>query len=89
MFYTYILECANGTLYTGWTTDVEARLKKHNSGKASKYTRAHLPVSLLACWDFNSKSQAMSFEWEIKQLPRDKKLSLIRERQGLPASRGR
>ena len=76
-YYTYIVRCANGTLYTGWTTDVEDRVRKHNSGAGAKYTRAHLPVALLACWQFASKSEAMSFEWKIKHLPRDKKLSMI------------
>ena len=81
MFYTYIVECSNGTLYTGWTNDIDARLKRHNDGTASKYTRAHLPVALAACWEFGSKSEAMKFEWEIKQLPRPEKINLIKQRQ--------
>lgn len=78
-FFTYILSCADGTLYTGWTTDLEKRLEVHNAGKGARYTRARLPVSLLASWTFEDRSQAMRFEWEIKQLSRSEKLALAQK----------
>ena len=75
--YTYILKCADGSLYTGYTTDGEHRLAMHNSGKASKYTRGRLPVELVYVEEFSDKNQAMSREWQIKQLSREEKLKLI------------
>ena len=77
--FTYILECADGTLYTGYTTDVERRLATHNSGKASKYTRGRLPVKLVYLEECKDKKTAMSREWHIKQLSRVEKLKLIEE----------
>ena len=77
--FTYILECADGTLYTGYTTDVERRLATHNSGKASKYTRGRLPVKLVYLEECEDKETAMSREWHIKQLSRVEKLKLIEE----------
>ena len=77
--FTYILECADGTLYTGYTTDVERRLATHNSGKASKYTRGRLPVKLVYLEECKEKETAMSREWHIKQLSRVEKLKLIEE----------
>jgi putative endonuclease len=78
-FYTYILQCADRSLYTGWTDDVDRRLTTHNSGKGAKYTKARLPVTLLAHWRFETKNEAMSFEWHIKQLPRSQKLALAQD----------
>lgn len=75
--YTYILICADGTLYTGWTNDLEKRLAAHNSGKGGKYTRARLPVRLVYYEEFERKVDAQSREWHIKQLSREKKLELI------------
>lgn len=75
--FTYILECADGTLYTGYTTDMEKRLATHNSGKASKYTRCRLPVKLVYLEECKDKETAMSREWHIKQLSRVEKLKLI------------
>ncbi len=77
--FAYILECADGTLYTGYTTDMEKRLATHNSGKASKYTRGRLPVKLVYLEECEDKESAMSREWHIKQLSRDEKLKLIEE----------
>ncbi len=82
-FHTYIVECANGTLYTGWTVDLRARMEKHNSGDGAKYTRGRGPVRLLASWEFGSKSEAMSFEYRVKRLPRQEKLRLIAEAESL------
>ena len=76
-FYCYILECADGTLYTGYTDNPERRLAVHNAGKGAKYTRSRLPVKLAALWEFSSKSEAMSAEARIKFLTRRQKLELI------------
>ncbi|MDO4534481.1 MAG: GIY-YIG nuclease family protein [Clostridium perfringens] len=78
MNYTYILECSDGTLYTGWTNNLENRIKCHNSGKGAKYTRARLPVKLVYFEEFSDKREAQSREYFIKSLTRDKKLKLIR-----------
>lgn len=75
--YIYILECSDGSLYTGYTTDVERRLKEHNSGQGAKYTRGRLPVKLRHQESFKSRSLAQKREYQIKQLPRSKKEELI------------
>ncbi|MCF6459565.1 GIY-YIG nuclease family protein [Clostridium sp. Cult3] len=77
MCYVYILECADKTLYTGWTIDLDKRIKVHNEGKASKYTRARLPVRLVYTEIYDDKISAQRREWNIKQMSRDKKLKLI------------
>ncbi len=77
MCYVYILECNDKSLYTGWTVDINNRLKVHNEGKASKYTRARLPVKLVYLEEYNDKIQAQKREWQIKQLTRKEKLGLI------------
>jgi putative endonuclease len=79
MFHVYVLECRDGSLYTGYTDDVKKRVKKHNAGKASKYTRSRLPVRLFASWQFETKSHAMKFEALVKKLPRKEKLAKIRQ----------
>ena len=79
--YTYILTCADGTLYTGWTNDLEKRLATHNSGKGGKYTRSRLPVKLTYYEEFNHKIDAQSREWHIKHLSREEKLKLIEGKQ--------
>ena len=76
-YFTYIVECANGSLYTGWTDDVEARVKKHNEGKGARYTRAYRPVALVACWELDSKSSAMKFESRVKKLSSAQKRKLV------------
>lgn len=77
MNYTYILECADGTLYCGWTNDLEKRLKAHNSGKGAKYTRSRLPVALVYYEAFETSREAQSREAKIKRLTRAEKLLLI------------
>ena len=77
MNYTYILRCGDGSLYTGWTNDLEKRLASHNSGKGGKYTRSRLPVELVYHEEHDTKETAMRREWEIKQLTRQQKLALI------------
>ena len=78
MAFTYILECSDGTFYTGWTVDLEKRLQSHNAGKGSKYTRARLPVRLAHQESFSSRKEAMQREYEIKQLSRKEKEGLFR-----------
>lgn len=75
--YVYILKCADGTFYTGWTTDPERRMKVHNSGKGAKYTRARRPVELIYYEEFDDKIEAQRREWAIKQLTRAEKEELI------------
>lgn len=77
--YMYVLECSDGTLYTGYTTDVKRRLNTHNTGKGAKYTRARLPVKLLYSEAFNSKQEAMRAEALFKQKTRQAKLTYIKQ----------
>lgn len=77
MHYVYILRCADDTLYTGWTTDVEKRVAAHNSGKGAKYTRARLPVELVYTEEFDDKVEAQRREYAIKQLTRSEKEVII------------
>lgn len=77
MNYTYILSCADGTLYTGWTNDLDRRLAAHNAGKGGKYTRVRLPVTLVYHEEFETKEEAMSREYAIKQMTRAQKMALI------------
>ena len=77
MNYTYILSCADGTLYTGWTNDLDRRLAAHNAGRGGKYTRARLPVALVYYEEFETKQEAMAREWAIKQLTREQKQKMI------------
>ena len=81
MNYTYILECKGGTYYTGWTNNLEKRLKDHNAGKGAKYTKARLPVSLIYYEEFQSKEDAMRREYEIKCMTRKEKQNLIERKQ--------
>ena len=75
--YVYILRCADDTLYTGWTTDIEKRVATHNAGKGAKYTRARLPVELVYTEVFEDKIEAQKREYAIKQLSRVEKEALI------------
>ena len=77
--YVYILKCADGSLYTGWTTDPRRRLKEHNSGdKGAKYTRGRGPCLIVYLEEFSDRKEAMRREWEIKnRMTRDEKLRLI------------
>lgn len=79
VFYTYILQCSDNSLYTGYTVDINKRIQCHNSGKASKYTASRLPVKLIAYWISDSKSMAMRIEVAIKKLKRIDKLNLIKK----------
>lgn len=78
MNYTYMVRCADDSLYTGWTNCLEKRLKAHNEGKeGAKYTKAKRPVTLVYCEGFATKEEAMSREYAIKQLTRAQKLKLM------------
>ncbi len=73
----YIIECNDCSYYTGYTTDLERRIKQHNNGDASKYTRGRTPVELVYSEKYRSKSNALSREYEIKQLTHKQKQNLI------------
>jgi putative endonuclease len=75
--YCYIVECADGTFYTGWTTDTERRLKVHNAGRGARYTSMRLPVKLVYVEPQPDRTSAMKRENAIKRLPRKKKQALI------------
>lgn len=75
--YIYILECSDGTLYTGYTNDLNKRLATHNEGKGAKYTKSRLPVKRVYEEVYDTKSDAMKREYAIKQLSRFQKLKLI------------
>lgn len=72
--FTYIVECSDGTLYTGWTNNLEHRVETHNVGKGAKYTKSRRPVKLVYFETYSSKEEAMRREWEIKQLSRTEKM---------------
>ncbi len=80
-FYAYIVECQDGTYYTGYTNDLEIRLKRHNDGLASKYTRARLPVRLVWSKEYRQFKSAFKDEAVIKQLTRLQKESLVKGRR--------
>jgi putative endonuclease len=75
--YVYILRCADGTFYTGYTTDPERRTRVHNSGKGAKYTKTRTPIKIVYSEAYADKETAMSREWHIKRLTRAEKLMLI------------
>jgi putative endonuclease len=74
--YVYMVCCANGALYTGYSTDVPKRVDTHNAGRGARYTRSNRPVELVATWAFDSKSEALRAERTIKLLPHHQKLAL-------------
>jgi len=77
-YFCYIVECADGSLYTGWTTDPERRVKEHNAGRGALYTRWRRPVSLKYLEEKTNRSAAQRREIEIKKLTRQKKLDLVK-----------
>jgi len=79
-YYTYILRCADNTLYTGWTTDLDARIEAHNTGTGAKYTRGRGPCELVYQESLPDKRTALQREHAIKKLSREKKLALIHSR---------
>lgn len=81
MAVVYILQCADGTLYTGWTTDLERRLQAHNSGRGARYTRGRRPVRLVYREEQPTRSAAQRREAAIRRLARTDKLKLIERKQ--------
>ena len=75
--HVYLLRCADGSLYCGWTTDLQRRLAEHQAGTASRYTRSRLPVSLAWSKAVASRGEALREEHRIKRLPREEKLRLL------------
>ena len=79
MNYTYILECSDGSFYTGWANNLEKRINCHNKGKGAKYTRGRLPLKLVYFEEFIEKRDAQKREYVIKHLTRNDKLNLIKD----------
>lgn len=77
MWFVYILNCSDGSLYIGITNDLEKRIKAHNNKTGAKYTKSRLPVVLLKSFEVANKSEALKLEYKIKQLSREEKLNLI------------
>ena len=75
--FVYILRCADRSLYTGWTTDLDRRLRAHHSSRGSKYTRSRLPVELVGWFAVANASEARRLEAKLKALPRKAKLALL------------
>ena len=80
--YVYILQCRDGSLYTGYSTDPERRLKEHQEGKGARYTRGRRPVELLGFLKFDSRSEALSAEAAIKRCSHQKKLAILAGAEG-------
>ncbi|WP_040224474.1 GIY-YIG nuclease family protein [Bhargavaea cecembensis] len=78
----YVLECADGTFYAGYTNDLERRIKTHNDGRGAKYTRARLPVRCIFHETYTTKREAMQAEYAFKQLRRDRKIDYMKENGG-------
>ncbi|WP_193569684.1 GIY-YIG nuclease family protein [Haloarcula sp. JP-Z28] len=76
-YHVYVLRCSDDTFYTGYTTDVERRVREHDAGDGAKYTRGRTPVELIHVESFDSQSDAMSREYEIKQYSRAEKERLV------------
>ena len=85
MNYTYIVRCKDGSLYTGWTNDIEKRIKAHNEGKGAKYTRAHKPVKVAWQMEFDTKSEALKAECKIKNMTHEQKIKLVNNENTLIA----
>lgn len=78
--YVYVVACSDGTLYTGYTTNVERRIRMHNEGKGAKYTKYRRPVRLLYSTEYDSKNQALKAEYAFKQLSRIQKEQFLNAR---------
>jgi putative endonuclease len=75
--YCYIVECSDGTYYTGWTTDPDRRVSQHNKGRGAKYTSMRRPVKLVYLESQSNRREAMKRELEIKRMKRGKKMELV------------
>lgn len=87
MNYVYIVECSDGTFYTGWTNNLKRRVEQHSNGTGAKYTRGRGPVKLVYYEEFEEKRDAMKREYEIKRYSRSDKLKLISNTEILSCSR--
>ncbi|WP_135827694.1 GIY-YIG nuclease family protein [Halorussus halobius] len=85
--WVYVVECVDGSFYTGYTTDVERRVREHDRGEGAKYTRGRTPVELVHVEAFDSRSAAMSREYEVKRLTRAGKERLVDSDAGTPPDR--
>ena len=81
MTFVYILECADGTYYTGWTTDLDRRVAVHNAGRGSRYTRLRRPVKLIYWEEHPDRSSAQRRELAVKRLPRARRMALVADFQ--------
>ena len=79
-----MLRCGDGSLYTGWTNDLEKRLETHAAGRGGRYTRSRLPVELVYVERFDTPAEARSREWHLKRLTRAEKLRLIAAAENCP-----
>jgi putative endonuclease len=77
-YFVYIVRCSDGTYYTGYTNDLEKRVRRHNSGRGAKYLRGRLPAALVYSRAFSDRGDALRREWKIKQLSRKDKEALVR-----------
>ncbi len=75
----YMLRCGDGSLYTGWTNDLDKRVRAHQAGRGARYTRSRLPVELVWHEDCGSKEEALRREWQLKRLTREEKLKMLEE----------
>ena len=80
-YFCYMVECADGSYYTGWTTDPERRVKEHNAGRGALYTKFRRPVALIYLEEVQDRSAAQRREFDIKKLTREKKINLVLEYQ--------
>lgn len=80
-WWLYLIECRDGSYYAGITNDLEARFQAHLAGKGARYTRSHPPLRLLGARPYANRSQASRAEWEIKRLPRPRKLAYLQNDQ--------
>lgn len=78
--YTYVLRCGDGSLYTGWTNNLEKRVAAHSAGRGAKYTKAHLPVELAYYEEFETQHEAMQREAAIKRLTKQEKEELVKKK---------
>ncbi len=81
MNYVYIVECSDGTFYTGWTNNLKKRIDMHSKGIGAKYTKGRGPVKLVYSEKFEDKREAMRREYEIKRMTKKAKLLLVYERK--------
>jgi putative endonuclease len=81
VFYVYILQCTDGSFYTGYTKNLAERTKQHENGKGAKYTKSHKPQKIAYVEDLDSRSQAMKRERAIKKLSRQQKIDLINSQE--------